>query len=307
MLADEPSERPRRWALHLPAWLMLAAVSCLLIALARPQASLLIPSRMESVMLAIDISGSMRATDVKPNRLAAAQSAARTFIEQQPAGVRVGIVSIAGAAAIVQSPTRNRQDLFDALERFQLQRGTALGSGLILALATALPEAGIDVELFIHGRSRRHPEGAPTDRPGEPETPVAPGANRTTAIVLLSDGQSNTGPDPMKAAEVAARHGVRVYTVGVGSTEGATLSADGWSMRVRLDESTLKRIAQVTGAEYFRADNAAELSQVYRALGVSLAFDRQQRTEVTAMLAVLGALLAAAGGLLALARTGRIL
>ncbi len=314
---------PSRWKRlreHVPAMLLLLAVAAMLLALARPQAPLLIPSRVESVMLAIDISGSMRATDVKPDRISAAQAAAKDFIAGQPGAVRVGVVSIAGAAAVVQSPTRNRQDLYEAIDRFQLQRGTALGSGLILALATLVPEANIDVELFISGRSSRAapaPSAGALPGAGQPAAPEAgaaevkkaaePGSNTAAAIVLLSDGQSNTGPDPLKAAAIAAEHGVKVYTVGVGTSEGATLTANGWSMRVRLEEDQLKKIAAATGAEYFRAGTATDLSKIYANLGMKLAFEKRQATEVTAIFAALGAALAMGAALLSLLWFSRIL
>ena len=116
----------------------------------------------KDVILAIDSSGSMRATDVKPNRLSAAQSAARTFVESQPRHSRIGIVSIAGTASVVQSPTDNREDLLQAIERLKLQRGTALGSGIYIALATLLPEAGINLEHLVHGK----PAGGRASNPG---------------------------------------------------------------------------------------------------------------------------------------------
>ena len=312
---------PSRWKRlreHVPAMLLLLAVAAMLLALARPQAPLLIPSRVESVILAMDISGSMRATDVKPDRITAAQNAAKAFIAGQPGAVRVGVVSIAGAAALVQSPTRNRQDLYDAIDRFQLQRGTALGSGLILSLATLLPEADIDVELFINGHSSRaRPSAAalpgagqpaaPEQKPAEVKKAAEPGSNNSAAIVLLSDGQSNTGPDPLKAAAIAAEHGVKIYTVGVGTSEGATLTVNGWSMRVRLEEEQLKKIAAATGAEYFRAGTATDLSKIYSNLGMKLAFEKRQATEVTALFAALGAALAMGAALLSLLWFSRIL
>jgi hypothetical protein len=124
--------------------------------------------------------------------------------------------------------------------------------------------------------------------------------------VLLSDGQSNVGPDPQKAAEIAAKHGVRIYTVGIGTPEGTTVTADGWSMRTRLDEESLKKVASMTQAEYFRAGNAADLRKIYSALGTRLALQKPQPTEVTAIVAALGAVLTLAGGLLSMLWFNRI-
>ena len=131
----------------LPPILFFTALLALLGAVSRPQVSMMLPSMHKDIILAIDTSGSMRATDVKPNRLAAAQNAARVFIERQPPRTKIGIVSVAGAASVVQSPTENREDLMKAIERLQPQRGTALGSGIYIALATLLPDAGIDKHL----------------------------------------------------------------------------------------------------------------------------------------------------------------
>ena len=294
-----------------PAVAMLLGLCAMIFAVSRPQSVIMLPARVSTVILAMDVSGSMRATDVEPNRLAAAQKAAKTFVADQPSQVRVGVVSIAGAAAVVQSPTNNREDIYQAIDRFQLQRGTALGSGIIISLVTLLPHAGIDAEKIIGGTSRndtappasgaiRKPERAPIGA-------VRAGSEENVAIVLLSDGQSNTGPDSLEMAGIAAERGVRVYTVGIGTPEGATLSANGWSMRVRLDEETLKKIAAKTGAEYFRAASAADLTKIYQSLSARLVLEKHQLIEVTAIFAALGAALAMFGALLSLLWFSRIL
>lgn len=287
---------------RVPGLLMLLALALLVLAVARPQASLVMPARARTVMLAIDVSGSMRAADLKPDRITAAREAARAFIEAQPADAKVGIVSLAATASVAQSPTAKRQELLDALERFQLQRGTAVGSGIVIALAALLPEAAIDAERLINGTSSRW------RFPGEePPKPVPPGSNAAVAIVLLTDGQSNTGPDPLKMAQLAADHGVRVYTVGIGTPEGATLSMKGMSMRVRLEEGVLKRIAEITQADYFPASSAGELAAVYRKLAAQLAVEKKRPVEVSALLAGLAVLLATAAAFTSLARDGRVL
>ena len=286
---------------HLPAVLLLLGLCSMVYAVARPQAIVMLPSRIESVILAMDMSGSMRATDVKPNRMAASQEAAKTFIADQPYNVRVGVVAVAGAAALVQTPSRLREPIVEAIDNLQIQRGTALGSGLIIALSTLLPTADLDVEALINGRPSYVPPPPPA-----PE-PIAPGSNRSVAIVLLSDGQSNTGPDPMKIVDVAAQHGVRIYTVGVGTSEGSTLSVDGWSMRVRLDDDALKKIAEGSGGEYFRADNAAELKKIYSSLSMRLAFDKQEAMEISAIFVAIGAVFAMLAAALSLWWFGRIL
>ena len=287
----------------LPPLLWLLGLAALLLAVARPQAALILPARIETIILALDMSGSMRATDLQPTRIAAAQSAAKTFVAEQPRHVKIGVVGIAASAAVVQSPTENREDIVKAIDRLEPQRGTALGSGLVIALDAALPQARINVEEFINPPRNRKDE--PRKKLEEREITV--GSNSTAAIVLLSDGQSNVGPDPMKAAELAADLGVRVYTVGMGTTEGSTVQADGWSMRVRLDEDKLKQVARPTEGEYFRADNAKDLKKIYSRLSAKLAFEKQQPTEITSLFAGLGALFAGLGALLSMLWFNRVL
>jgi Ca-activated chloride channel family protein len=310
-----------RWRRHVPALLMLAALTALTLAIARPQAMMVLPSRVETVLLAVDTSGSMKAEDIKPTRMHAAQQAAKVFLDEQPAGVRVGLIAVAGTAAVAQPPTRNKADVAAAIDRLQAQRGTALGSGLVIALTTLLPQAGIDAERFMNTGSAKPP--APSRAPGRPPdavagpadgaapraegAAVAPGSYAAGAIVLLSDGESNAGPDAVQAAGIAAEHGVRVYTVGIGTPEGTVLRLEGMAARVKLDEAVLKKVADMTGAEYFRAEDAAELKSVYRALSARLAFDKRQPVEVTALFTALGTLLAACAALLSLRWFGRVL
>ncbi len=293
---------------HAPAILLLAGLTAMIVAMARPQAVIVLPTRVDSIILAMDASGSMRATDVKPNRMAAAQAAAKSFIAAQPSQVRIGVVSIAATAALVQSPTDKREDIIRAIDRFQIQPGSALGSGLVIALATLLPEGGIDAEKIISGKSAAY---GTRDWARQTEInnfkPVPPGSNSGAAIVLVSDGESNTGPDLLEAAKLAAERGVRVFTVGIGTTEGTTLSVDGWSMRVRMDEETLKKVANLTRGEYFRASSAADLKDIYKHLAARLALGKGRETEITAAFVALGAVLAMIAALLSMLRTNRIL
>ena len=287
----------------LPPLLWLLGVTALLLAIARPQAALVLPARIETIILAVDMSGSMRATDLEPSRMVAAQSAAKAFVADQPRHVKIGVVGIAASAALVQSPTDNREAIVTSIDRLEPQRGTALGSGLVIALDAALPQARINVEEFIN--PPRGKADAPRKKLEERE--MTAGSNTTAAIVLLSDGQSNVGPDPMKAAELAAELGVRVYTVGMGTAEGTTVSADGWQMRVRLDEDKLKQVARATEGEYFRAADAKELKKIYSRLSAKLGFEKQQPTEITSLFAALGALLAGLGAALSMFWFNRVL
>jgi len=304
-----PGQKVRR---HLPPVLLLAGFTLALIAMARPMATITLPSEFTTLVLAIDVSRSMRAADVAPDRITAAQEAAKAFIADQPDHVKIGIVAVAGTAALTQAPTRNREELVQALDRIQLQRGTAIGSGLLISLVTLMPHSGIDADEIINGP---RPGDAPAGKAlwwkkGEAAAafePVEPGSNGQAAIVLLSDGQSNTGPEVMKVVQLAAERGVRIFTVGMGTTEGITLSAEGWSMRVRLDEAALKKIAAATEGEYFRAANAKELSEIYRGLSRTLTFDKQTLTEVTALFVAIGALSMAIAAGLSMVWFGRIL
>jgi len=302
------ADRSGPWRAWLPRVFWIAALTALIVAIARPQAIVPLPTRMESVILAMDTSGSMRASDIKPDRISAAQAAAKAFIADQPQHVRIGIVAVAGSAALTQSPTRNREDLNQAIDRIQLQRGTALGSGLLISLVTLMPQSGIDADALINGRpgqpSRSRALGSGD---GDEFKPVPPGTNAHAAIVLLSDGQSNTGPEVLQIAELAAERGVRIFTVGLGTPEGIVLSAEGWSMRVRLDEAVLKKVAAVTHGAYFRAANAKELSEIYRGLSRHLTFDKQELTEVTALFVAIGALFMAVAAGLSMLWFGRIL
>jgi Ca-activated chloride channel family protein len=276
---------------HVPPLLFLAGLTALIVAVSRPQALVSLPSMHNSVILAIDTSGSMRATDVKPNRLDAAQAAARAFVENRQRHTRIGIVSIAGNATVVQSPTDSREDLLKAIERLQLQPGTAVGTGIYVSLATLLPEARIDVESLVYGWTPRFRHWSGDGRPIAGHKPVPPGSNRSAAIVLLSDGESNHGPDPLEAAKLAAEHGVRIYTVGIGSPDGVTLGFSGWSMRVRLDDSVLRRIAETTYGEYFAATSAPDLKKLYEQWSARVVVERRRATEVTALFVAFGALL----------------
>jgi Ca-activated chloride channel family protein len=293
---------------HVPPLLLLLALATMLVAVARPVAVVTLPSQHETIILAMDVSGSMRATDVQPNRLVAAQNAAKAFVAEQPRTTRIGVVSFAGTAALVQPPTRTREDIVAAIDRFQLQRGTAIGSGIIVSLATLFPDAGIDVSSLIYGRETRR--SLPLDQAREPEKkefkPVPPGSYNAGAIILLTDGQRTTGPDSMEAAKMAAERGVRVYTVGVGTKDGETIGFEGWSMRVRLDEETLKNIANVTHGEYFYAGTATDLMKVYSTLNSRLVME-QKETEITALLSAAAALTVLLAASLSLLWFSRIL
>ena len=299
----------QRFRRHVPPALFLVALTLMIVAVARPQAVVLLPSQHETIILAMDVSGSMRAADVEPNRLAAAQAAARSFVNDQPMNTRVGVVSFAGTAAVVQPPTKTKDDIIAAIDRFQLQRGTAVGAGILVSLKLIFP----DVEFDLRNWNPRVDQGksAPIDRvqkKSEKEAPkaVPPGSYSAAAIILLTDGQTTTGPDPIESARIAAERGVRVFTVGIGTEKGEMIGAEGWSMRVRLDEASLKQIANVTQGEYFYAGTAGDLKKVYETLNSKLVFEQRQ-TEITALFAAAAALFAVMAAVLSMLWYGRIM
>lgn len=290
---------------HVPPLLLLLAMVVAIVALARPSAVITLPAGQSTIVLAIDVSLSMSATDVEPNRLGAAQAAARAFVDEQPADVRVGIVSFAGTAALVQPPTARRADAVAAIDRLQLDRHTAIGSGIIVSLATLFPEQGVDLDavLFGDGRSltpQQLPQGEVADF-----VPVAPASHTSAAIILLTDGRNTTGPAPIEAARMAAERGVRVYTVGFGTSNGSTVGGEGWSIFMRFDEEALRAIADITHADYFYAGTAEDLRKIYQGLNATLVLERNE-TELTALFTALAALLALAAGVLSLLWFGRV-
>jgi Ca-activated chloride channel homolog len=291
---------------HIPPALFFLSLAAMILAVARPQATITLPTQHETVILAMDISGSMRATDVEPNRLVAAQNAAKQFVAEQPDSVRIGVVAFAGTATVAQAPTRSREDVVAAIDRFQLQRATAIGSGIIVSLAALFPDQGIDVGTLTYGADGPSPRRGADKNPQPAQKPVPPGSYASAVIILLTDGQRTTGPDSIMAAKMAAERGVRVYTVGVGTPEGKIIGFEGWSMRVRLDEETLKSIASITHGEYFYAGNAVDLNKVYQTLNAKLVLERK-KTEITALLAGLAALFAVVSAGLSLAWFHRII
>jgi Ca-activated chloride channel family protein len=290
---------------HLPPALFLVALAVMLFALARPAAVITLPSQHETVVLAIDVSGSMRADDVKPTRLAAAQAAARAFVKDTPSSTRIGLVTFAGSAALVQPPTRDHGDVLAAIDQLQLQNATAIGSGILVSLKALFPDQDFEVKPAYTGNAAA---GRSLNAPKEKEAPkpVAPGSYASAAIILLTDGQTTTGPDPVDAARLAAERGVRVFTVGVGTPDGQILNGEGWSIRVRLDEDALKAIADLTRADYYFAGNALDLKKIYEGLTSRLVMEKKQ-TEVTALFTGFAAMLALAAAMLSFLWFNRLL
>lgn len=294
------SSRLRR---HLPFALFVLAVGALVVAQARPVLIVSVPANQTSIILAIDVSGSMCSADIPPSRLQAAEAAAASFIQRQGSTTQIGIVAFSGFAEVVQPPTTDSEILLDALRSLATGRRTAIGSG-ILASIDAIAE--ID------------PLVAPSQidsRPGVPPTPVPKGAYAPDIIVLLTDGVSNAGPLPLDAAQQAADRGVRVYTIGFGTPTGGAFDPTcapqflgrepqggfgggppggfgGGGFRRGIDDATLKQVADLTGGTYNPAESAGELESVFASLPTSL-ITKHEVTEIGFGFVALGALLAA--------------
>jgi Ca-activated chloride channel family protein len=295
------------WKRRLPAAVLLAALAVLIAAAARPHATVMLPSQQQTVILTMDVSGSMQAPDVAPNRISASQAAAKAFASRLPRNVRVGVVAYADSAQLVQQPTTHRDDVMTAIDRFQLQQGTAIGSGILVALNAIFPDQ--DIDPYDTGARAHKPARALGAKKAQPEAaapkPVPPGSYSSAVIVLLTDGQNTIGPDPLDAAQLAASRGVKVFTVGFGTKDGEIVGFEGFSILVRLDEDTLQKIAEMTRAEYFHAGSGAELDRVYEGLQSKLVLERQD-TEVTSLFAAAGALLLVVAAALSAWWTGRI-
>ena len=296
---------------HIPPFLFLVALTLMIMAIARPAAKVTLPSQHDTVILAMDVSGSMRAADVQPSRIVAAQTAAKSFIAEQPRSTRVGIVSFAATAQVVQPPTQNHEDLVAAIDRFQLQRGTAVGSGILVALKMIFPDVEFDLRASNpRGEAGRDKRGKsldqtpPADKSAEKSVP--PGSFTSAVIILLTDGQTTTGPDPIESARIAAERGVRIYTVGIGTPNGEILGSEGWSMRVRLDEETLKQIANVTRGDYFYAGTAKDLKKIYENMNTRMVMETKEM-EVSSLFSGAAALLALLAALLSMLWFNRIL
>jgi Ca-activated chloride channel family protein len=298
------------WRRHVPPALFLLALGAMLFAAARPMTVITLPSNQKTIILALDVSGSMRATDIQPTRFIAMQAAAKKFLETLPREVKVGIVAFAGAAQVAQYPTLNREDLVQAIDRFQLQRGTATGNAIVISLATLFPDAGIELaQMGGGGMGSNRPMGRSLNEPPKEKkehVPVPPGSYNSAAVIMLTDGQRTTGVDPMEASKLAADRGVRVYTVGVGTVDGETIGFEGWSMRVRLDEETLKAVASRTAADYFYAGSAADLTKVYEKLSSRISTEKKE-TEISALLALLAAMLTVVSASLSVLWFNRVL
>ncbi len=278
----QPSVAPRRprWRRHVPMVAFALAIALLVLAAARPQRTVAVPVEHAAIMLATDVSGSMQATDVQPNRLVAAKRAARAFLDRVPARVNVGVMAFNEHPSVLQSPTLDRAGVRDAIDRMTVSGGTATGDAIAAAL-TALQN--------VPGVGGRRPPGA---------------------IVLISDGSSDFGIDPVAAAQAAARLRIPVYTVALGTDHGTiqVRGARGATRTVRVppDPQSLAAIAHASGGQTFTAATTGGLSAVYERLGSQLG-RRDERRQVTSAFAAGGLVLLLAGAGMSLRWFGRLI
>lgn len=283
-----PESPADRWA-RVAATLLLAALALLVLALARPVASVAEPRREGTVVLAFDVSTSMAATDLRPTRLEAAKAAARGFVAKQPSSVRLGVVAFGGSGVVAERPTTDRSAVLAAIARLAPQGDTSLGRGILGALSAIAGKPITDVGDAETGATA--------------ESPI--GYYGGTAIVLLTDGEDTGGPDPQEVAELASAAGVRIEPIGLGTPEGSVLEIDGFSIATALDEAALTELAETTGGTYRSADDATSLAAVYDAVEPTWTI-RTVTHEVTSLVAALAALLLAAGVTLSVLRQGRV-
>jgi Ca-activated chloride channel family protein len=284
------------WRRHVPPVFFILALAFMAIAVARPQAVVAVPSQEGTVILAIDVSGSMLAEDMKPNRMEAAKAAARAFVDKQSESVKIGVVSFSGDASIVQSPTTDHTLVIAAINRLRPQRATAIGRAILVSLDAIAENQGSEEDLPSSILQQPGQQaGAPPRPTATPLPAYLQGQHSAASIILMSDGQNNQFPPPLDVIDQAVSRGVRVYTIGVGSSAGAIVRLQGRAVRTALDEATLKKIAEVTDAQYFNANTESDLRTVYENLTTQLVV-RNEKTELTAYATLAAAILAVFAG-----------
>ena len=278
---------------HIPPLLFLVGLTILLVAMARPSAVVRLPSVESIVVLTFDVSGSMSAEDMQPTRMEAAKVAAREFVDRQPSNVKIGVVAFSDGGIAVQPPTKDQEAILTAIDRLTPQRGTSVGSGILASLSAIVTSRG------------ESPEAANNLTPVPTPTPVPYGTYIPAAVVLLTDGENTANPDPIQAALTAAQQGVRVYTIGVGSAAGTTLTVNDFTVFTQLNEPMLQQIAAVTDGAYFNAQSEDDLREIYENLDVQVVI-KPEKTEITSIFTGLSLLFMLIGGAFSLVWFSRL-
>ena len=279
----------RRRLRHVPFAFFFLAVILLLVAIARPAATFSLPHREGTVILAFDVSNSMAATDLAPTRMDAAKAAARTFVGKQPSTIKIGVVAFSDGGFVTQRPTDVRSDVLAAIDRLKPQGATSLGKGVFTALNAI---AGKPIVLDDQAATGNFDN-------------VDIGYYSSAAIVLLSDGENTSSPDPLEVAKLASAAGVRIFPIGIGSSDGTVVSIDGFNVATALDDTMLTNIASVTDGTYFHAADTASLNTIYGKIDLHFASEAKL-TEITGAVAGISTLLLCLGAALSLMWFGRL-
>ena len=280
---------------HLPPILFLIGLTLLIFALSRPQTLMSLPKLEGTVLLTFDVSGSMAADDLKPSRMEAAKAAARDFVQRQPRTVQIGVVAFSDSGYSIQPPSNDKDTILASIDRLTPQRGTSLSHGIEASLNVLNPSKR---STFDFSSRVLTPVPSPT--------PVSPGSHTSAAIILLTDGENNQAPDPLTTAQTAADRGVRIYTIGIGSPTGANLKVDGYTVHTQLDETILRKIAQITDGAYFNAADNQQLQKIYSTINPQLTIKPEQ-TEITALLSTASVLVFLFGAVISYIWFGRLL
>lgn len=283
------SSRRHRRVKHVPFAVFLVAVTLLLVALARPTAHLGLPHREGTVILAFDVSNSMLATDLAPTRMDAAKAAARTFVKKQPSTIKVGVVAFSDGGLTTQQPTNVQADVLASIDRLKPSGGTSLGRGVFTALSTI---AGKPIALDDQAAQGNFDN-------------LDIGYYRSAAIILLTDGDNRSNPDPLEVAKLASVAGVRIYPIGIGRADGTVVQIDGFNLATALDEDLLTKMASVSDGSYFHAADEASLAKVYDKIDLRFTTE-SKRTEITGLVSGVSALLLFVGAALSLWWFGRL-
>lgn len=291
--------RKAAWRRYVPTTLYLLALAVLLLGFARPQATVSVPREQATIVLSMDTSGSMTATDVRPSRMSAAQASARAFLDQLPRKFRVGVVSFSDSAQILAQPTTDRATVRDAISSMDAGGATAMGDGIVEALDLRARRSGSEPQRGVAPTPGRVPGGNPS---GARQPPL-------DAVLLLSDGYNTSGQvSPREAAARARALGIPVFTIALGTPEGVVPGRDRFGnlglVPVPPDYDTLREIAETTDGEFFIAPDEDDLRRIYGELGSRIGFEKEKQ-EVTFAFAAGGLLLAAAAVGLSALWTGR--
>jgi len=285
---NEAGKTPGR-SRHVPLIIFLIGLTFILFGLARPQMFVDLPRIEGTVILAFDVSNSMKANDLELTRMEAAKSAARVFVENQPSTVKIGVVAFSNGGLVVQTPTDDSALVLNAIRRLTPQGATSLGQGIFSSLnAIAGQTISIDpATLEVEG------------------TPFDIGYYPSAVVVLLTDGENTASPDPLAIAQLAASAGVRIYPVGIGSAEGTILEVDGFNVLTQLNEPVLEEIASVTNGVYYLAEDEEALRNIYENIDLRLTISGD-KMEITSVLAGTSLAFFLIGGMVSLVWYGRM-